>query len=1216
MGEIIDNFIRAEFQAKGRVHYHIMYSITRFLDKDDDNVYSEDPKVLNKIKQFVADKISTILLERDVETDTTHALNVVTNEIDTSVLVNEKDFMYQPKPEALFRHPECDKNDPRKMTFDETLDYRRDNNGKYVSKEVHKRYRNGQLGSFLHYCVNSCWKYNRKCGDKTCRHYFPHDVCSLCATIIKTVTKRNNRERVRVMPARNNAHLQTTTTSALYHIAQSSNYDWQYMSESRGAAEYIASYVLKQEQPDSKIMQMIIQRMLRSKNENENLPPTLKDYLRYVGDAIISSTRVGTAQACWFLLGLDYVKSSRKFVTVNTLPRGGLFQSVITDRKVLSELPGEASIVKQPSATSQLGLRMTYDIFCKQQHNNRKKQTKFSDISFYAFLSNIAVTIVSKVSSKRREKALQGSKIPVFRLDKLSVRINRDKLSKDLIDGSNGFIIENFYYKLHEVHKEPVVVYSPHFSIDLDDERCCKSIMLMHLPWSISGEDGLLKQAGDKVYTSAVEAIKNKNIIKKFPKYFQPHIDQQKLSDSYFDEFNVPNDYNNDDDIIVETSDGEEDLDDFSNNYVDIGEVESVDREEEYNELSDEIESDIDVLTNIIPSIEFKTVSILHDFVKTKLSQYNNDLQKRNEITSTDPSSLVSNSEVRSITKYDDHDNMVTQVNKQYLEFGDDQKYAFDYISSFFSKEVYKDPSNQLLCFLSGEGGTGKTTLIKSLSIQAKIIFGKLGGTYDPLLAMAPTGSASNVINGYTFKSIIFCKPIKNSNGQISATDAGRIYGKLKGSRILVIDECSLLGLEDIYDCDIRFRAARRAEPAHNEYDRERRDNLSKLPFGGWHTIFCGDLFQLPPVGGTRIYDFEELMKYQAKQGMRLWRSLTSYIELRENFRCRPNGSSSNGVNKLALFLQKARVGKASKEDVEHINVVCNKYESIPHPGALWIAPTNAEVNEYNMESFIKLGSSGATTYRAISVHNVSSTNHFVKSCSPNINVLNNLFKFTKIGSIRNERKLPPCDLSFAVGQRVRVTQNLATQIGLFNGAIGTIVAFGFQKNKLMRKDWMHPTHKIGAYRLGLHKRQLNTPIIFVQMENVADNITCLKNKDSVIPFFMDSSEYTPSIPSNGKRYIRKQYPLEPCSATTTVKAQGMTAKDGAVFDPGDPRSCRFGHGYVSLSRCTELEKVTLLGPLSTEHFNKHRDQIERIKREYRRLESLPNVRSSNYLYQ
>ena len=42
--------------------------------------------------------------------------------------------------------------------------------------------------------------------------------------------------------------------------------------------------------------------------------------------------------------------------------------------------------------------------------------------------------------------------------------------------------------------------------------------------------------------------------------------------------------------------------------------------------------------------------------------------------------------------------------------------------------------------------------------------------------------------------------------------------------------------------------------------------------FGGWHVMFCGDVFQLPPVGGTRIYstDITSIKKYSMNCGLKL----------------------------------------------------------------------------------------------------------------------------------------------------------------------------------------------------------------------------------------------------------------------------------------------------------------------------------------------------------
>ena len=61
MGKVMDRFMRAEFQAKGRVNYHIMISFQRSIFNEDD-VFSDDPEILEKIKEYVADKITTVLL--------------------------------------------------------------------------------------------------------------------------------------------------------------------------------------------------------------------------------------------------------------------------------------------------------------------------------------------------------------------------------------------------------------------------------------------------------------------------------------------------------------------------------------------------------------------------------------------------------------------------------------------------------------------------------------------------------------------------------------------------------------------------------------------------------------------------------------------------------------------------------------------------------------------------------------------------------------------------------------------------------------------------------------------------------------------------------------------------------------------------------------------------------------------------------------------------
>ena len=85
-----------------------------------------------------------------------------------------------------------------------------------------------------------------------------------------------------------------------------------------------------------------------------------------------------------------------------------------------------------------------------------------------------------------------------------------------------------------------------------------------------------------------------------------------------------------------------------------------------------------------------------------------------------------------------------------------------------------------------------------------------------------------------------------------------------------------------------------------------------------------------------------------------------------------------------------------------------------------------------------------------------------------------------------------------------------------------------------------------------------------------------------------------------------------------------MTAYYGTAFDPGFSYRSRFGHAYVSMSRCTTCNRmseppyyntISLLGLLVTDHFNRHVHEFKKIKEEYRRLELLSETYHPNPLY-
>jgi ATP-dependent exoDNAse (exonuclease V) alpha subunit len=176
--------------------------------------------------------------------------------------------------------------------------------------------------------------------------------------------------------------------------------------------------------------------------------------------------------------------------------------------------------------------------------------------------------------------------------------------------------------------------------------------------------------------------------------------------------------------------------------------------------------------------------------------------------------------------------------------------------------------------------------------------------------------------------------------------------------------------------------------------------------------------------------------------------------------------------------------------------------------------------------------------------------------------------------------------------------KNLGTQIGVFNGAIGTVVGFCFEKEREqvsipLVKDLRHHSNR-------------EIPVILVRMDQVT---VC---ETDILPFAAEIDEEHP-LKTNGKIFYRKQLPLELSHASTVHKYQGLTAQHDVVIDP-----CRnpfaMGLEYVALSRTRSLEKLHLIAPVHEKHFasKKFSKSLQMIHDEYKRLSLLAPLVTDN----
>lgn len=122
--------------------------------------------------------------------------------------------------------------------------------------------------------------------------------------------------------------------------------------------------------------------------------------------------------------------------------------------------------------------------------------------------------------------------------------------------------------------------------------------------------------------------------------------------------------------------------------------------------------------------------------------------------------------------------------------------------------------------FISGAGGTGKSTFIKYIRAKVK-----------NSILLAPTGIAAINISGRTIHSVFKFPPAFLTPDDIKRTNK-TIRQYLKGTNLLIIDEISMVSSNLVDGMDEFLRL-----------------NLGvNKPFGGIPVLLVGDLFQLPPI--------------------------------------------------------------------------------------------------------------------------------------------------------------------------------------------------------------------------------------------------------------------------------------------------------------------------------------------------------------------------------
>ena len=258
----------------------------------------------------------------------------------------------------------------------------------------------------------------------------------------------------------------------------------------------------------------------------------------------------------------------------------------------------------------------------------------------------------------------------------------------------------------------------------------------------------------------------------------------------------------------------------------------------------------------------------------------------------------------------------------------------------------------------------------------------------------APTGVAAWNINGVTLHQCCFLPVVNKSHGK--ACDAPLPRGPQLAAlqhlwariSVLFVDFIPAFMLDRL---DQHLRLAR---------------DIPHVLFGGLHVVFSGDLYQLPPPGGSFASSLRRLFEV---------------CELEGNQRAARDPE-------WAALLARVRVGKWTDADLRTLSSLVIKRNSgkKPAPGAVHLHATRKAVAEDN-QRYIKehLESSAAQ------LHDCPAVDINVKTGAP-------LLPDAVWAEPENTGGLETF-LQVAVGARVMLRHNIDVQDGLVNGACGTV---------------------------------------------------------------------------------------------------------------------------------------------------------------------------------
>jgi hypothetical protein len=725
----------------------------------------------------------------DINSMTESKMQEIVNKAVIATLVNPDtipDFEWNWRPSTRFD----DSCEPQRRRFDPSMDFGYDDDSNSpTSALVGLHVQELQQSAYMHDCQTSCFKYCLHKPKKfwNCRHEYPvkrvvdfTNGTSFCHELdqaqVLVDRDRKGRPRIRVLPARNNANIAPCPKSPLMMLAAGGNTNLQFLSNKFGAVEYTTGYLSKVDLPDTKVVINTIIKLLAIGDQRH------QNVLKAILNGMSNGRHVCANEAAFYFLDNKVVKYSRPIKSVNPRPIKDVNMNIDLDCNEDDTADGGLK------ETSQHSTRKDYGLFCRKQ----LQMHGHCNVSFYSFLTSFSC---NRSDSKSKKQVA----IPLFEIDdRTGVVIN-----------AMSFQCCDRHFTAHRSHKAAVIHYRPYFKVDEADELSCSCLLLMYIPWPNGFEDQLIEEGDTAIHTW--QNMKEEGRISMFANHFmkrdvhrhglsvgQPdsEINAHLRSEEFGGNFGGRNDDN---------------IDAF------------YDRENSHESIP---------MYENITCVNANGVDFNVD--ATQMKKAKNHIDRLKDNFKQEFVSRYSLSDSEKVQKFQDIDCIIPIAHHieqeqllQELELSlvAEQRYVYDHIT----EHILDTTKGQLVSFVTGEGGTGKSRIISALKLWSNVVFGKQEGELGACVLCAPTGPAAFNIKGETWQSV-FGHSVESGN--ISTTEGVKngasLRTKFRGVKMLIFDEVSMIGAKALWEIHLRLQVI-----CNDDIKKE-------TPFGGYHMLFFG----------------------------------------------------------------------------------------------------------------------------------------------------------------------------------------------------------------------------------------------------------------------------------------------------------------------------------------------------------------------------------------